>query len=234
MEKNNIILKGQFGLKSLEARKDNTNVLPITGTFMGDSQEVQDAANRRIRAQGNVAYSTLRFLPYTRWATDALDITGISPDIDEPDITDVTQGVSHVGRGWAKANYQHYKDLPLGKRIKVGPRKRHPYMTVTQTTKNDGMWVFNKIGNGFKHLGLIGFGGDIIQAGKNLKELYNAEQNYQHVLDSVRDAKTPRIPYIKKEKKGGKTHRPFGHRSILDNGWQSTKQLKNKKNVYGK
>ena len=35
-------------------------------------------------------------------------------------------------------------------------------------------------------------------------------------------------------KKGGKAHKPFGHRSILDNGWQSTKQLKNKKNVYGK
>ena len=35
-------------------------------------------------------------------------------------------------------------------------------------------------------------------------------------------------------KKGGKVHKPFGHRSVLDNGWQSTKQLKNKKNVYGK
>lgn len=35
-------------------------------------------------------------------------------------------------------------------------------------------------------------------------------------------------------KKGGKKYRPWGHRSILDNGWQSTKQLKNKKNVYGK
>ena len=47
------------------------------------------------------------------------------------------------------------------------------------------------------------------------------------------------IPFIypwqvDKKKKGGKTHKPFGHRSILDNGWQSTKQLKNKKNVYGK
>ena len=39
---------------------------------------------------------------------------------------------------------------------------------------------------------------------------------------------------ITSQKKGGKTHKPFGHRSILDNGWQSTKQLKNKKNVYGK
>ena len=37
-----------------------------------------------------------------------------------------------------------------------------------------------------------------------------------------------------KHEDGGKTHRPFGHRSVLDNGWQSTKQLKNKKNVYGK
>lgn len=37
-----------------------------------------------------------------------------------------------------------------------------------------------------------------------------------------------------KHEDGGKTHRPFGHRSVLDNGWQSTKQLKNKKNIYGK
>lgn len=37
-----------------------------------------------------------------------------------------------------------------------------------------------------------------------------------------------------KHEDGGKTHKPFGHRSVLDNGWQSTKQLKNKKNVYGK
>jgi hypothetical protein len=28
---------------------------------------------------------------------------------------------------------------------------------------------------------------------------------------------------ITSQKKGGKTHKPFGHRSILDNGWQSTK-----------
>lgn len=37
-----------------------------------------------------------------------------------------------------------------------------------------------------------------------------------------------------KHEDGGKTHRPFGHRSVLDNGWQSTKQLKNTKNVYSK
>lgn len=226
-----MILKGQFGIK---AKNDATRVAPITGTFVGDSQEVQDAANRKIRAEGNAAYSTLRFLPYTRWATDALDITGLSPDINQPDFTDVTQIVSHAGRGIAKTSKQKYENLQVGQRHKIGPRKRHPTITVTPSFKNDGIWFFDKVGNGFKRLGLIGFGGDIIQAGQNLKELYNAEQNYQHVLDSVRDARTPKIPYVKKEKKGGKTHRPFGHRSILDNGWQSTKQLKNKKNVYGK
>ena len=26
-----------------------------------------------------------------------------------------------------------------------------------------------------------------------------------------------------KHEDGGKTHKPFGHRSVLDNGWQSTK-----------
>lgn len=36
-----------------------------------------------------------------------------------------------------------------------------------------------------------------------------------------------------KHEKGAKIHKPFGHRSILDNGWQSTKQLKNLRNVYG-
>lgn len=34
-----------------------------------------------------------------------------------------------------------------------------------------------------------------------------------------------------KHENGAKLHKPFGHRSIEDNGWQSTKQLKNKKNV---
>lgn len=32
-------------------------------------------------------------------------------------------------------------------------------------------------------------------------------------------------------KDGGSVRKPFGHRSILDNDWQSIKQLKNKKNV---
>ena len=36
-----------------------------------------------------------------------------------------------------------------------------------------------------------------------------------------------------KHEEGGSVHKPFGHRSILDNGWQSTKQLKNLRNVYG-
>ena len=36
-----------------------------------------------------------------------------------------------------------------------------------------------------------------------------------------------------KHEKGAKIHKPFGHRSILYNGWQSTKQLKNLRNVYG-
>ena len=36
-----------------------------------------------------------------------------------------------------------------------------------------------------------------------------------------------------KHEEGAKIHKPDGHRAILDNGWQSTKQLKNLKNVYG-
>jgi len=53
----------------------------------------------------------------------------------------------------------------------------------------------------------------------------------ESMRDNVRYHNTHKFPELKK---GGKTHKPFGHRSILDNGWQSTKQLKNKKNVYGK
>ena len=37
-----------------------------------------------------------------------------------------------------------------------------------------------------------------------------------------------------KHEDGGSVHKPNGHRSILDNGLQSTKQLKDKKNVYGR
>lgn len=37
-----------------------------------------------------------------------------------------------------------------------------------------------------------------------------------------------------KHESGSKIHKPFGHRSVLDNSWESTKQLKNKKNVIPK
>lgn len=36
-----------------------------------------------------------------------------------------------------------------------------------------------------------------------------------------------------KHEEGAKIHKPFGHRAITDNGWQTTKQLKNLRNVYG-
>ena len=140
-----MILKGQLGLKSLEVKKDNTNVSPVTGVFVGDSQEVQDAANRRIKAQGNIAYSTLRFLPYTKWITDILDITGISPDVNQPDFTDATQGISHVGRGTAKTNKSYYQNLIVGQRIKVGPRKRHPHIITTKNFKDSGTKFWDKI-----------------------------------------------------------------------------------------
>ena len=220
-----------FAQRGMSVERDNTRVTPITGIYVGDSQELQDANNRKIAAEGNVGYSMLRFTPYTRWATDALDIAGLSPDVDSPDFTDVTQGLSHVGRGMAKAQKQSYEDLRVGSRKKVGLRKRHPSITVTDGYKKGGIKFFDKVGSGFKHIGLVGFGGDIIQAGRNLRELYDAETNFQHVRDSVLNARTPRIPM---ESKGGKTHKPWGHRSILDNGWQTTKQLKDKKNVYGK
>lgn len=187
-----MILKGQLGLKSLEVKKDNTNVSPIIGTYVGNSKEVQDAANRRIKAQGNVAYGILRFVPYIKWATDVLDVSGLSPDIDQPDFTDVNQIMGHTWRGIAKMNKSHYQNL------KVGSKKRNSYRTITQDFKNKKIKLYDKIGNGFKNLGLIGLSGDIIQGINNLKELYNSEQNYQHVIDSVRKTRTPTISYIKK------------------------------------
>lgn len=36
-----------------------------------------------------------------------------------------------------------------------------------------------------------------------------------------------------KHEEGAKLHKPFGHRSILDNGWQSTKELKKKRLLIG-
>ena len=34
--------------------------------------------------------------------------------------------------------------------------------------------------------------------------------------------------WSKKHEEGAKIHKPYGHKSILDNGWQSTKELKKK------
>lgn len=42
-----------------------------------------------------------------------------------------------------------------------------------------------------------------------------------------------RTKEVKKNEEGAKIHKPFGHKAITDNGWQSTKQLKNLRNVYG-
>ena len=36
-----------------------------------------------------------------------------------------------------------------------------------------------------------------------------------------------------KHEEGGSVHKPFGHRSITDNGWQSTKELKKKRLLIG-
>lgn len=35
--------------------------------------------------------------------------------------------------------------------------------------------------------------------------------------------------WSKKHEEGAKIHKPYGHKSILDNGWQSTKELKKKR-----
>ena len=36
-----------------------------------------------------------------------------------------------------------------------------------------------------------------------------------------------------KHEEGAKIHKPFRHRSILDNGWQPTKELKKKRPLIG-
>lgn len=68
----------------------------------------------------------------------------------------------------------------------------------------------------------------------NILNRYSDEQIlrlFNEVADSGVSTKGSDEPML--AKKGNKIHKPFGHRSILDNGQQSTKQLKNLKNVYG-
>lgn len=60
-------------------------------------------------------------------------------------------------------------------------------------------------------------------------KVLNNKEDYSPTL--VKRANFARNAKKFKHEEGSKIHKPFGHRSVLDNGWQSTKQLKNKKNI---
>ena len=45
----------------------------------------------------------------------------------------------------------------------------------------------------------------------------------------IQDFKERRNARKWKHEEGAKIHKPYGHKSILDNGWQSTKELKKKR-----
>ena len=60
-------------------------------------------------------------------------------------------------------------------------------------------------------------------------KVLNNKEDYSPTL--VKRANFARNAKKFKHEEGSKIHKPFEHRSVLDNGWQSTKQLKNKKNV---
>ena len=65
--------------ETIVAPSDNTRVNYSPSVYVGDSQEVQDALNRRIAAEGKAAYATGRFLPYIKYATDVVDWTSGDP-----------------------------------------------------------------------------------------------------------------------------------------------------------
>lgn len=155
-------------------RQPTTRIVRKVDKQAKQRQDEKQAVNRkRHLAIGKSIYGALRFLPYLRYVTDVLDIAGLSPDINEPDATDMTQGVSHYGNGYFSVLKKKEENTPVGTKRKVGRGKHRHSFTVTQDIKNEGIKIYDTMAKGARTLGLVGLGGDIAQEYNNLKELYN-------------------------------------------------------------
>lgn len=198
--------------ETIVAPSDNTRVNYSPSVYVGDSQEVQDAMNKSVAAEGNFAYGTLRFLPYSRWITDALDATGISPDINKPDLTDATQTVSHLGNGYfngvAKMESMqkpgtYRKSYTTRGVLDRKPKRKIVTYTIDQNDINAAVKKAKIKANIYKSIGAIGLIGDFTQMLENTRDLINAEQKYNDTSNKVFNERVKTHPAVRVKALGG-------------------------------
>lgn len=169
---------------------DNTRVNYSPSVYVGDSQEVQDALNRRIAAEGKAAYATGRFLPYIKYATDAIDWTS-------GDLTDVVQMAGNAVSLTGNRVANMYQGKSIGDVVKIGHRNHLRATKLTPAMVDDAKAfgrLFSKMGNIIALPGLVG---DVIQSYRDYKNLIETEKNYNNVSTKVFNERVKTHPAVR-------------------------------------
>lgn len=74
-------------------QNDAIKVNYTPSVYLGDDETAQKLFRDRFNKEVNALYGIARFLPWAKYATDIADVRGISPDIDQPDFSDIS-GIS--------------------------------------------------------------------------------------------------------------------------------------------
>lgn len=175
---------------------DNTRVNYSPSVYVGDSQELQDALNRRIATEGKAAYATARFLPFIKYGTDVVDWTSGDP-------TDAMQmagnAVQIAGKGVARS----YNGKNIGDKVMVGHRNHLRATSLTQEMI-DGTKAFgNVVNKAGKVVALPGLIGDIVQSYNDYKNWIEAEQNFNNVSNRVYNERVKTHPALRVKALGG-------------------------------
>lgn len=187
-----------------EMPTDALSYNPKPSVYLGDDKVAQQLFNDRLKAESNAAYGVFRFLPWTKYVTDYLDVHGYSPDISSPDITDVATVAapildktldhlredaltkSRIGR---KINQFYH---PKSKRfVSRGFNQRQIDAMNDQYQKTAGMYKKAKRMNAFR---VIDKTFDIQQEMINLHKLYNA-QSKENKYSELKARLDPQFKY---------------------------------------
>lgn len=176
--------------ETIVAPSDNTRVNYSPSVYVGDSQELQDALNRRIAAEGKAAYATGRFIPYIKYATDVVDWTSGDP-------TDAIQMAGNAIQLAGNATANMYQGKSIGDVVKTGHRNHRRATKLTTAMVDDAKAfgrLFSKVGNIVALPGLVG---DVIQSHEDYKNLIEAEKNYNNVSTKVFNDRVKTHPAVR-------------------------------------
>ena len=169
---------------------DNTRVNYSPSVYVGDSQEVQDAVNTKVAAEGKAAYATARFLPYIKYATDVVDWTSGDP-------TDAIQMAGDAVQVAGKGVANRFKGKNIGDKVMVGHRNHRRATKLTQAMIDDAKAFGNVVSKAGKVVALPGFIGDIVQSYNDYKNWIEAEKNYNNVSSKVFNERVKTHPAVK-------------------------------------